>query len=71
MDIHNLLGIMLTNKYTKNQYFHLSEIWKNLSEENFARAACHHHPAASIGINLKYQLCLTKIVNISLVIKIC
>ena len=28
MDIHNLLGIMLTNKYLKNQYLYLSEIWK-------------------------------------------
>ena len=28
MDIHNLLGIMLTNKYIKDQYLHLSEIWK-------------------------------------------
>ena len=35
-------------------------------ENNFVRDACHHHPTASIGITLKYQLCLTEIDNILL-----
>ena len=36
---------------------------KNNGGNNFVRYACHHHPAASIGITLKCQLWLTKSVN--------
>ena len=68
MDIHNLLGIMLTNKYIKI-FIYLK--YEKSKWEQLCMRRLPPPPAASIGINLKYQLCLPKIVNISLVIKIC
>ena len=46
--------------YSQNM---LTRVEKNYGGNNFVRDACHHHPAASIGITLKCQLWLTKTVN--------
>ena len=63
-ELEDRLTIYSQNMLTKLENFkviYISE--KNDGGNNFLRNACHHYPAASIGITLKYELLLTKMVN--------